>query len=85
MMWAIGVLVPGNGGDEWARDLHPEERRRKDDVLITATGYVLLTQRLPRLADEVEKIMAEGKKVRAANPDANTNAVAVAKGQTGPR
>jgi len=42
----------------------PEENlgvRIEDDVLITPTGYKLLTQRLPRAADEIEKIMAEGK------------------------
>jgi Xaa-Pro aminopeptidase len=50
----------------------PEEKigvRIEDDVLITATGYILLTQRLPRSADEIEKVMAEGKKARAANID----------------
>jgi Xaa-Pro aminopeptidase len=42
----------------------PEENigvRIEDDVLITASGYKLLTARLPRLPDEIEKIMAEGK------------------------
>ena len=54
----------------------PEEKigvRIEDDVLITATGYVLLTQRLPRSADEVEKVMAEGKKARAANENADAS------------
>jgi len=39
----------------------PEENlgvRIEDDVLITATGYVQLTARLPRSPDEIEKIMA---------------------------
>jgi Xaa-Pro aminopeptidase len=46
----------------------PDERlgvRIEDDLLITDTGYELLSQRLPRSADEVEKIMAEGAKERA--------------------
>ena len=41
----------------------PEENlgmRIEDDVLITATGYKVLTARLPRTVDEIEKIMAEG-------------------------
>jgi len=39
----------------------PEENlgvRIEDDVLITPTGYKLLTARLPRSPDEIEKIMA---------------------------
>jgi Xaa-Pro aminopeptidase len=32
--------------------------RIEDDVLVTKDGYRLLTARLPRTADEVEKIMA---------------------------
>ena len=42
----------------------PEENlgvRIEDDVLVTETGYKLLTARLPRNADEMEKIMAAGK------------------------
>jgi Xaa-Pro aminopeptidase len=42
----------------------PEEKigvRIEDDALITTTGYKLLTARLPRTADEIEKIMAEAK------------------------
>ena len=42
----------------------PEENlgvRIEDDVLVTKDGYVLLTGRLPRTADEIEKIMAESK------------------------
>jgi len=45
----------------------PEESigvRIEDDVLITPTGYKLLTARLPRSPDEIEKIMAEGKAER---------------------
>jgi Xaa-Pro aminopeptidase len=45
----------------------PEENigvRIEDDVLITPTGYKLLTARLPRTPDEIEKIMAEGKAKR---------------------
>jgi Xaa-Pro aminopeptidase len=39
----------------------PEENlgvRIEDDVLITETGYKLLSERLPRNPDEIEKIMA---------------------------
>jgi len=42
----------------------PEENigvRIEDDVLITSSGYKLLTARLPRSVDEIEKIMADGK------------------------
>ncbi len=42
----------------------PEEKigvRIEDDVLVTPTGYRLLTARLPRTADEIEKIMANAK------------------------
>jgi Xaa-Pro aminopeptidase len=45
----------------------PEEKigvRIEDDVLVTPTGYKLLTARLPRSADEIEKIMAEAKVAR---------------------
>jgi Xaa-Pro aminopeptidase len=45
----------------------PEENlgvRIEDDVLITPTGYKLLTARLPRSPDEIEKIMADGKAER---------------------
>jgi Xaa-Pro aminopeptidase len=45
----------------------PEEKlgvRIEDDVLITADGNKLLTARLPRSPDEIEKIMAEGKAER---------------------
>jgi len=47
----------------------PEEKigvRLEDDVLITETGYKLLTVRLPRSPDEIEKVMAEGNKQSAA-------------------
>jgi len=41
----------------------PEENlgvRIEDDVLVTQDGYRLLTARLPRTADEVEAVMAQG-------------------------
>lgn len=41
----------------------PEEKigvRIEDDVLVTADGYKILTEHLPRTADEVEAIMASG-------------------------
>jgi Xaa-Pro aminopeptidase len=72
------VLVPGMVVTIEPGIYIPEEKigvRIEDDVLITATGYVLLTQRLPRSADEIEKVMAEGKKVRAANGDAGARPV----------
>ncbi len=43
----------------------PEENlgvRIEDDVLITETGYKLLSARLPRSVEEIEKIMAEAQK-----------------------
>ena len=45
----------------------PEEKlgvRIEDDVLITPGGYKLLTARLPRTPEEIEKIMAEGRAER---------------------
>jgi Xaa-Pro aminopeptidase len=42
----------------------PEEKigvRIEDDVLVTKDGHQLLTARLPRSVDEVEKVMAEGR------------------------
>jgi Xaa-Pro aminopeptidase len=46
----------------------PEENlgvRIEDDLLITDTGYELLSQRLPRSSSEIEKIMAEAVKTRS--------------------
>jgi Xaa-Pro aminopeptidase len=46
----------------------PEENlgvRIEDDVLITEKGYKLLSERLPRDAGEIEKIMAEAAQQRA--------------------
>jgi Xaa-Pro aminopeptidase len=46
----------------------PEENlgvRIEDDVLITDTGYKLLSERLPRDPAEIEKIMAEAARRRA--------------------
>src|SRR5882757_4033196 len=46
----------------------PEENlgvRIEDDVLITESGYKLLSERLPRDADAIEKIMSEGASARA--------------------
>ena len=48
----------------------PEENlgvRIEDDVLITETGYEILSQKLPRDADAIEQIMADAAKARAAN------------------
>ncbi len=47
----------------------PEENlgvRIEDDVLITDSGYKLLSERLPRNVDEIERIMAEAAKGRGA-------------------
>lgn len=46
----------------------PEENlgvRIEDDVLVTDTGYKLLSERLPRKPEEIEKIMADAAKQRA--------------------
>jgi Xaa-Pro aminopeptidase len=40
--------------------------RIEDDVLVTDTGNEVLSQRLPRSVDEIEKIMADAAKERAA-------------------
>jgi Xaa-Pro aminopeptidase len=48
----------------------PEENlgvRIEDDVLITADGYKLLSERLPRDPEQIEKIMADAAKDRATN------------------
>ena len=48
----------------------PEENlgvRIEDDLLITETGYELLSQRLPRSVDQIEKIMADAAERRAAD------------------
>jgi Xaa-Pro aminopeptidase len=47
----------------------PEENlgvRIEDDVLITETGYELLSHKLPRSVEEIEKIMADAAQHRAA-------------------
>jgi Xaa-Pro aminopeptidase len=47
----------------------PEENlgvRIEDDILVTRDGHQILTARLPRNADEIEKIMAEGAAARTA-------------------
>jgi Xaa-Pro aminopeptidase len=49
----------------------PEENlgvRIEDDVLVTKDGYQLMTARLPRTADEIEKIMAEARTQTRAEP-----------------
>ncbi|HKV05703.1 MAG TPA: Xaa-Pro peptidase family protein [Candidatus Acidoferrales bacterium] len=49
----------------------PEENlgvRIEDDVLVTKDGYELLTARLPRTADEIEKIMAAGRAQAGEHP-----------------
>jgi Xaa-Pro aminopeptidase len=49
----------------------PEENlgvRIEDDVLVTKDGYRIMTGRLPRTADEIEKIMAEGRAQTATSP-----------------
>jgi Xaa-Pro aminopeptidase len=51
----------------------PEEKlgvRIEDDVLVTPTGHKVLTERLPRSPDDIEKIMAEGKAQRENQPAA---------------
>jgi Xaa-Pro aminopeptidase len=49
----------------------PEENlgvRIEDDILVTRDGHQILTARLPRAADEIEKIMAEGAEARSQAP-----------------
>jgi len=48
----------------------PEENlgvRIEDMVLITETGYTLMTARLPRTVADVERTMADAKKARGGN------------------
>ena len=52
----------------------PEENlgvRIEDDVLVTDSGYQLLSERLPRDPDEIERIMAEGAKPHATGEHAS--------------
>jgi Xaa-Pro aminopeptidase len=52
----------------------PEENlgvRIEDDALVTETGIKLLSEKLPRNPDEIEKIMAEGAKKRAEGKNSN--------------
>lgn len=42
--------------------------RIEDDVLVTADGHKLLTERLPRSADDVEKVMAGARAQSASKP-----------------
>jgi Xaa-Pro aminopeptidase len=49
----------------------PEENlgvRIEDDVLITKDGYQLMTARLPRTADEIEKIMSGARTTAKTQP-----------------
>jgi Xaa-Pro aminopeptidase len=55
----------------------PEENlgvRIEDDVLITETGFRLLSEKLPRDPDEIEKIMARAAAQRARNGKDENNA-----------
>src|SRR5205807_1827382 len=54
----------------------PEENlgvRIEDDALITDSGYKLLSERLPRNPDEIERIMAEGAKPHATGEHASAD------------
>ena len=67
---SCGPLVPGMVVTMEPGIYIPEESlgvRIEDDVLITDTGYKLLSEKLPRNPDEIEKIMADAAKAREAN------------------
>jgi Xaa-Pro aminopeptidase len=54
----------------------PEENlgvRIEDDVLITDSGYKLLSERLPRSPDEIERIMAESAKSHVAQENSSSS------------